>query len=160
MLFEIDEPLPCHCWMPFTVSYSVKSVLVDRSCRCTVSFTMRSVHGTVEPVLKDHPTGHKNVACQDKWSLVTGSVILTSRSFCQNCVVCQDRWSLMAVVSQDRFHCNKKYQCSLLNWCISWYSCNGGCIITRVDCVYMCIYSSDIITLWLLHSCVMMYSNA
>ncbi len=25
----------------------------------------------VEPVLKDHPTGHKNVVCQDRWSLVT-----------------------------------------------------------------------------------------
>ncbi len=31
---------------------------------------------TVEPVLKDHPIGHKNVVCQDRWSLVTGSIIL------------------------------------------------------------------------------------
>ena len=38
---------------------------------------------TVEPVLKDHPIGRKNVVCQDKWSLVTGSVILKCRSFCQ-----------------------------------------------------------------------------
>ncbi len=60
---------------------------------------------TVESVLKDHPIGHKNVVCQDRWSLVTGSVILKCGSFCQKCVVFQDRWSLMAVVSQDRFHC-------------------------------------------------------
>ncbi len=33
------------------------------------------------------------------------SVILKCRSYCRKCVVCQDRWSLMAVVSQDRFHC-------------------------------------------------------
>ena len=49
---------------------------------------------TVEPILKDHPIGHKNVVCQDRWSLVTGSVLLKCRS-CQKRVVCQDRWSLM-----------------------------------------------------------------
>ncbi len=59
---------------------------------------------TVEPVLKDHPIGQKNVVCQDRWSLVTGSVILKCKS-CRKCMVCQDRWSLMAVVSQDRFRC-------------------------------------------------------
>ncbi len=59
---------------------------------------------TVEPVLKDHPTDHKNVVCQDRWSLVTASIMLKCKSFCQNCVVCQDRWFVMAVVSQDRFH--------------------------------------------------------
>ncbi len=31
---------------------------------------------TVESVLKYHPIGYKNVVCQDRWSLVTGSVIL------------------------------------------------------------------------------------
>ncbi len=61
--------------------------------------------GTVEPILKDHPIGHKNLVCRDRWSLVTGSVVLKCRSFCQKYVVCQDRRSLMAVVSQDRFHC-------------------------------------------------------
>ncbi len=60
---------------------------------------------TVEPVFKDHPNGHKNVVCQDRWSLVTGSVVLKCRFFWRKCMVCQDRWSLMAVVSQDRFHC-------------------------------------------------------
>ena len=59
---------------------------------------------TVEPALKDHPIGHKNVVCQDRWSLVTGSVILKCGS-CQKCVVCQDRWSLVAVAFQDKFHC-------------------------------------------------------
>ncbi len=47
----------------------------------------------------------KNVVSQDRWSLVTGSVVLKCWSFCQNCVVFQDRWSLVAVVSQERFHC-------------------------------------------------------
>ncbi len=65
---------------------------------------LHAKHITVEPVLKDHPIGHKNVVCQDRWSLVTGSVILKCRS-CQKCVVFQDRWSLIPVVSQDRFHC-------------------------------------------------------
>ncbi len=60
---------------------------------------------TVEPLLKDHTIGHKNVVCQNRWSLVIGSVILQCRSFCPKCVVCQDRWSPLAVVSQDRFHC-------------------------------------------------------
>ncbi len=64
-----------------------------------------ALYDTVEPVLKDHPIGHKNVVGQDRWSLVTGSVVLKCRSFCHKYVVCQDRWSLMAVVSQDRFHC-------------------------------------------------------
>ena len=45
------------------------------------------------------------MVCQDMGSVVTGSVILKCRSLCQNCVACQDRWSLMAVVSQDSFHC-------------------------------------------------------
>ncbi len=31
---------------------------------------------TVEPVLKDHAVGHKNMVSQDRWSLVTGSVAL------------------------------------------------------------------------------------
>ncbi len=63
----------------------------------------RLLSGTLEPVLKDHPT--KNVVCQDRWPLLTGSSILKCRSFCRKCMVCQDRWSLMAVVSQDMFHC-------------------------------------------------------
>ncbi len=29
---------------------------------------------TVELILKDHPTDHKNVVCQDRWSMVTGSL--------------------------------------------------------------------------------------
>ncbi len=69
-------------------------------------------NGTVEPILKDCPIGHKNVVCQDRWSLVTGSVILKYTAFCQKCVVCQDRWSLMVVVSQDQLHCT-----ILAFWC-------------------------------------------
>ncbi len=62
---------------------------------CSRSFAELPVHnGTVEPVLKDHPIDHNNLVCQDRWSLVTGSVTLKCRAFCQKCVVCQDRWSL------------------------------------------------------------------
>ncbi len=63
---------------------------------------------SVEPFSKDHPTGHNKVVCQDRWSLVTCSVILKCRSFCHKSVVFQDRWSLTVVISQDRFHCTKK----------------------------------------------------
>ena len=44
---------------------------------------------------------------EDRWSLVTDSVKLKCRTFCQDYLVFQGRWSLMAVVSQDRFHCSK-----------------------------------------------------
>ncbi len=69
-------------------------------------YTLYLADCIVEPVLKDHPFGHKNVVSlsQDRWSLVTDSAVLKCWSFCQKCVVSQDRWSLMAVVSQDRFH--------------------------------------------------------
>ena len=52
-----------------------------------------------------HCTGHKIVVSQDRWSLVTGSITLKCRNFCQGYLVFEDRLSLMAVVSQDRFHC-------------------------------------------------------
>ncbi len=51
-----------------------------------------------------------------RWSLVTGSVILKWRCVCWKCVACQDRWSLMAVVSQDRFHCSGKCQVTSNNF--------------------------------------------
>ncbi len=35
---------------------------------------------TVEP-FKDSPIGHKNVLSQDKWSLITGSIIAKCSSF-------------------------------------------------------------------------------
>ncbi len=57
--------------------------------------------GIVEPVLKDHLNDHKNILSRQ---LVTGSLTLKCRTFCQKLVVLQDRWSLMAVVFQDRFH--------------------------------------------------------
>ncbi len=40
---------------------------------------------TVESVLKDHPIGNKNVVSQHRLPLVTGSVVLKCRSFCQEC---------------------------------------------------------------------------
>ncbi len=64
---------------------------------------------TVEPVLKDHPTGHNKVVCQDRWSLVTGSVILKCRSFCQKSVVFQRQVvSHGSGLSRHWFHCIAK----------------------------------------------------
>ncbi len=55
---------------------------------------------TVEPVLKDQPFGEKNMLSQDRWSLVTGSVVLKCWSFCKKCVVFQDRWSHFSGLSR------------------------------------------------------------
>ncbi len=61
----------------------------------------------VKPVLRDYPIGHKHMMSEDRWSLVTGSVILKCRSLCQ-------KWggggSLMAVVSLYRLK-----QCGITN---------------------------------------------
>ena len=48
---------------------------------------------TVEPVLKDHPIGHKNVVWHGRWSLVTArfSYNLKCTSFCQKSLYFQDR---------------------------------------------------------------------
>ncbi len=54
---------------------------------------------TVEPVSKDHLIRRKNMVSQDRWSLVTGSIVLKCKAFCQECVPSRQ------VVSQDRFHC-------------------------------------------------------
>ncbi len=80
--------------------------------------------GTVEPVLKDHPIGHKIMATQDRWSLGTSSFTLKCVTFCQTVVVLPDRWSLMAVVCEDRFHCTHMafwiqmwcFECNLQTW--------------------------------------------
>ena len=71
---------------------------------------------TVESVLEDHPIGHKNMVSQNRWSLVTGSFTLKCVTFCQKLVVLQDRWSLMAVVSQDRFHCTLYMELRRFSW--------------------------------------------
>ncbi len=46
-------------------------------------------------VLKDWPIGHKNVVSQDRWSLVTGSIILKCWLFCQEYVVFQDMFTII-----------------------------------------------------------------
>ncbi len=66
------------------------------------------VSNTVQSPLRDCSIRHKNVVSQDRLFLVTGSVILKCRNFSQEYLVFQDRWFLMAVVSQDRCHCNPK----------------------------------------------------
>ena len=74
---------------------------------------------TVGPLLKDHaPLAIK------MWSLKTGGLwwqihnTLKWRSFCQKLVVLQDMWSLVAVVSQDRFHCTVLISLCLLILCL------------------------------------------
>ncbi len=47
---------------------------IHRHCLCDTSVT-----DTVEPLLKDHPIGHKYMVPQDRWSLVTGWVALKCR---------------------------------------------------------------------------------
>ena len=68
---------------------------------------------TVEPVLKDHPIGHKNLVCQDRWSLATGSVILKCMSFCRKCMalsrnVVSWQWSLKTGFTVERFIFHKE----------------------------------------------------
>ena len=76
----------------------------------------------MEPVLKDHPMGHTDVVSQDWWSLATGSIYIgmwdlytrnIQGSLYQEYLAFQDRGSLMAVVSEDRFYCNKVKNFSL-----------------------------------------------
>ncbi len=68
--------------------YSSRQVsLYQRECRPLYYFGT-----TLEPVLKAPYWPPKNVVCQDRWSLVTGTVILKCRSFCRKCMVCQGRF--------------------------------------------------------------------
>ncbi len=48
---------------------------------------------------------HKNVVSQDRESLVTGSITFKCRTFSLEYLVFQGMLSLIAVASQDRFHC-------------------------------------------------------
>ncbi len=68
----------------------------------------------------------KVVVSQGRWSLVTGSVVLTcGGTFCQESVILQDRWSLTAVVTPDSLHCSSSWDIESLdiesihhlNWC-------------------------------------------
>ncbi len=58
---------------------------------------------------KTTPLPTKNVVSQGRWCVVTSSVTLKYRTFCQEYLVFQDRWSLIAVICQGRFHCNIYY---------------------------------------------------
>ncbi len=93
-------------WDEWNVESGVFSTGSQSFHKCTQEHAEQSFTNTVEPALKDHPIGHKNMVSQDRWSLVTGSVALKCGTFCQEYVVLQGRWSLIAVVFQDRFHCN------------------------------------------------------
>ena len=56
---------------------------------------------TVEHVLRDHPSGHTNVVSQDRRFLVTGSITLKCRTFCQKYLVSQDRFHYMYYLCED-----------------------------------------------------------
>ena len=66
----------------------------------TINLTVQ--YCTVEPVLEDGPIGHENVVSQDRWSLVTDSITLKNRTYCQEYLVFRSMWSLMTMV---KFHC-------------------------------------------------------
>ncbi len=65
---------------------------------------------TVESILKDHPISHENVVFQDRWSLLTGSIINENigLSFARKPGLSRQ------VVSHGRFHCSPKTECSHL----------------------------------------------
>ncbi len=123
VLFKLD----CMCWISLDCHSPVGSVYIKMSlhrpaglCKDILKVLLgfipsaqpgdKPFHTTTVKNLswKTPLIGHKNVVCQDRWSLVTGSIILQCRSFCRKCVVCQDSWPLMAVVLQERFHCTGK----------------------------------------------------
>ncbi len=54
------------------------------TCALVQVIVFSCTRAAVELVLKDNPTGHKNVVCPDKLSLVTGSVGLKCRSSATN----------------------------------------------------------------------------
>ena len=48
-----------------------------------VDFWSLGPQHTVEPVLKDHPVGHKCMVSQDRLSLVPGSIALNCSTYCK-----------------------------------------------------------------------------
>ncbi len=109
---------------------------------------------TVEPPLKDRPIDQTKLVSQDRWSLVIGSITLKCRT-CQEYLVFQDRWSLMAMVSQDRFHCITCC-CSSSQWTCRLQSSGGSgrlgscraisspsCLSSPSSCSYCAISASS-----------------
>ena len=66
---------------------------------------------TVEPLLKDYTI--LSLKISDLWWEIQLYRNMGQPPFCQEDAVLQERWSLMAVVSQDRFHCK-----TCLLWCL------------------------------------------
>ncbi len=87
--------------------WCMKKFLKSKKYHLDFVFTITCIKHS-RTFLERPPHWPQNVVCKDRWSLVTGSVILKCRPFCQKYVVCQDRWSLRAVVSQERFHCTSR----------------------------------------------------
>ncbi len=109
VLLEIHWPEldPMPAWLRFQVRNCCLSRLYINFCKLSCLFKIQCyIHdmhnykglsclwGTVEPVLKDHTSGLTNVVSQVRWSLVTGSVTLKCRTFCQDYLAFQDGWSV------------------------------------------------------------------
>ncbi len=92
----------CTCYKVLSDSYNRDAQ--NKSCLLNSSH-VTTLCDTVEQLLKDHPIGHKNIAAQDRWPLVTDSLTLKCRTFCRKPMVIQDRQSVMTAVSQNSFHC-------------------------------------------------------
>ncbi len=73
------------------------------------------------------------------WSLnvlKAGSITLKCRTFCQECLVFHHRWSLMAVASQERFHCS---MCSMYS---SYIQCHCSWYCSHCTCRLLWCYSN------------------
>ncbi len=116
--YVIIKTLPMH---KYAVMYNC-TTYKWRSIPCTTLCT-------VEPVLKDHPIGHKNVVCKDVVSDVSDdrlSYIEMTRSFCQKRMVCQDRWSHGSGLSRQVSLYNDVHTCSMCStaWSYIVYLCD------------------------------------
>ncbi len=75
-----------------------------RSLKCKTVIRVYRTY-TVKSVLKDHSSQQVNVVSQDRWSLVTGSLIcLEQQVFVPENRGLSERRGLKAVVSQNRLH--------------------------------------------------------
>ncbi len=89
--------------------------------RITASLVERVFMYTVEPVLKDCPTGHKNVVSQERWSLWWQVQLYWHVGPSDKNMWSFKTGGLMAVVSQDRFHYSLISDHTL--WSDSWTAC-------------------------------------
>ena len=56
----------CHAFTHALVLLLVATLNINKGHLSNVAAVPWGIGYTVKPVLKDHPTGHKNVVCQDR----------------------------------------------------------------------------------------------